>query len=125
MQVFRNGIVESAAGDVRTSSDGKNFLPARTLENEVSAKVYDYMGALSEAGVLPPLFVMLGGVRMHGTVFADADTAAIPPAIPRSNLYFPSIVAEQYGAREVYRRVLKPIFDAIWNAAGYAERPAS
>jgi hypothetical protein len=56
---------------------------------------------------------------------ADLPIDRIEPAIPRSNLYFPSVVAEEYGAREVYRRVLKPIFDAMWNAAGYAERPAS
>ena len=64
---FEIGIIELAAGDVRIHNDGKYYLFPRTLENEFAAKVYDYMSVLSEAGVAPPVFIMLGGVRMHGT----------------------------------------------------------
>jgi hypothetical protein len=125
VQVFRNGIIESAAGDVRTPADGKHFLFARTLENEIAAKVSDYMSVLSEVGVTPPVFIMLGGVRMHGTVLAGEDTAATQPPLQRSEIHFPSISIEEYGGKEIYRNALRPTFDAIWNAAGYQASPTS
>jgi hypothetical protein len=66
-QVFRNGIVESAAGDVRRTTDQGRVLFARDIEDEIVPKIAAYMAMLSLAEVSPPMFVMFGGVRMHGT----------------------------------------------------------
>ena len=122
VQVFRDGIIKSAAGDVRTPVDGHHLLSARTLENEVAAKVFDYMSMLSEAGVTPPVFIMLGGVRMHGTNVTGDGTATGPP-LRGAEIYFPPIILEEYGDRETYRNALRPIFDANSNAAGTEGSP--
>lgn len=47
VQAFRSGIIESAAGDVRTPSDGAFLLYAVNFENEISQKIEDYMTVLA------------------------------------------------------------------------------
>jgi Putative DNA-binding domain len=123
VQVFRNGIIESAAGDVRTSDAGKKFLTARTMENQIAAKVADYMAKLSEVGISPPILVLVAGVRMHGTTVAGDHTSVAQPTLQRPELHFPAITLNDFRSREDYRRALNPIFDAIWNAAGYEGSP--
>jgi hypothetical protein len=47
VQVFRNGIIESAAGDVRIRTDQGSFLLyADHLENQIAQKIDNYMNAL-------------------------------------------------------------------------------
>ena len=128
VQVFRNGIVETATGDVRTDlrtafSGGQWSLDPQVLENEATTKVFEYMSTLSSVGVLPPFFVMLGGVRMHGTLVRGPETSATQPQIQKPDLHFPVVTLNHIGEREIYRQALKPIFDALWKAAGYAGWP--
>jgi hypothetical protein len=35
-------------------------------------------------------------------------------------LLLPEVIIEDYGSPEDYARVLRPIFDALWNVAGFA-----
>jgi hypothetical protein len=62
VQVFRNGVIESAAGDVRTRADQGFLLYADNLENEIAQKIENYMTALSNAGIAPPMLIMLSGI---------------------------------------------------------------
>jgi hypothetical protein len=120
VQVFRNGIIETAAGDVRTKfQDGKLYLLARRFDNEIAASVRNYMPVLSSVGVSCPVIIMVAGVRMANTfIFPGERISFLPPEIRRSELHFPWITIEAFGSQEDYRKALKPIFDAIWNAAG-------
>jgi len=119
VQVFRNGIIESAAGDVRVKMpDGSLLLYAENVEDEILTKIKTYMSALSHAEVTPPMFVMLAGVRMHGTIVVGIPLAEIETRpLRKSNLLLPGVTFEDYA--QDYRQALKSIFDAIWNAAGY------
>jgi Schlafen, AlbA_2 len=123
VQVFRNGIIESAAGDVRAKDDEQRLvLYARDFEDHIATKIEAYMSALSHAEVPPPLLVMLGGVRMHGTTVIGNPLASYTekPVLRKPDFFLPVVSIEDYGSLEDYRRSLKPIFDAFWNAAGYA-----
>lgn len=122
-QVFRNSIIESAAGDVRAKVGQKFVLYASEAEREIAHKIERYMTVLSNAGVSPPMFVLLSGIRMHGTMVAADRPIAAQPSLRKSDLVLPAITLEAYGAKKDYCRALKPIFDAIWNAAGYAASP--
>jgi hypothetical protein len=42
-----------------------------------------------------------------------------PSALRSSELRLPAVTVEDYGERADYGKVLKQIFDALWNAAGY------
>jgi Putative DNA-binding domain len=122
VQVFRNGIIESAAGDVRAKTDeGLLVLYAEGVEDNIATKFEKYMSALSHAEVSPPMLVMLAGVRMVGTVVIGKPNAALIAKRPlrKSDLLLPVVTIEDYGGLEDYRQSLRPIFDAVWNAAGY------
>jgi hypothetical protein len=121
VQVFRNGIIESAAGDVRAKTEQGWVLYAEEVEDHILTKIEKYMVALSHAEVPPPMLVMLAGVRMHGTTVIGKPLATLmdKPRLRKSDLLLPMVTIENYGRLQDYRQSLKPIFDAVWNAAGY------
>ena len=121
VQVFRTGIIEAAAGDVRSLTPPRGqLLYAESLEDQVTTKLESYLSALDRAGVPPPLLVIVGGVRMAGTFVAGTSLSIWMDPLPLpGDVSFPAIRIENYGPLEDYRRALKPIFDAVWNAAGY------
>jgi hypothetical protein len=123
VQVFRNGIIESAAGDVRSHEQRGPVLFAESFENQIVTNLQDYMNALAHAEVSPPMLVMLAGVRMSGTIVIGNPLATIPPRarpLP-AEVRFPSITLNDFGDIDAYSRALRPIFNAIWNAAGYPQ----
>jgi hypothetical protein len=120
VQVFRNGIIESAAGDVRARVDRGWILYAEEIEDHICTKIENYMSALAHAEIPPPMLVILGGVRMHGTIMIGKPLVYRETQIlQKAELLLPAVTIDDYGLLEEYRRALKPIFDAIWNAAGY------
>jgi hypothetical protein len=124
VQVFRNGIVESAAGDVRAKQGQTFVMYAGNIESEIASKVADYMAMLSRAEVPPPMFVMLSGVRMHQTAVVNTRPTATQPVLRKSDWILPAVAIEDYGRKEDYCQALKPMLDAIWNAAGYERSPS-
>jgi hypothetical protein len=122
VQVFRNGIIESALGDARTKLDQGMVLYAASVENEVAMKVENYMAALAHAEVSPPMLVMLAGVRMAATsVIGNPYATLVAAQTLPADVRFPTVTLDDFSGLENYRRALKPMFDAIWNAAGYAK----
>jgi hypothetical protein len=123
LQVFRNGIIESVAGDVRVpDAQGTRQLYATQVEDAVVRNVSSSMTALSHAGVPPPMLILLGGVRMHQTKVIGSPVgylSAPPTPLRSSELHLPAVTVEDYGESADYGKVLKQIFDALWNAAGY------
>jgi len=43
-----------------------------------------------------------------------------PELFNKSELLLPEIIIEDYGTEQDYQRAMRPAFDALWNAAGYA-----
>ncbi len=122
LQVFRNGIIESVAGDVRVrEAQGIWQLYAKQVEGEVVRNVSSSMTALSHAEVPPPMLILLGGARMHQTKVIGVGYPPLNPPLPLQNseLRLPAVTIEDYGEEADYGRALKKIFDALWNAAGY------
>ena len=124
LQVFRNGIIETVAGDVREPyATGTLRLRAMHVESEVIKSVSSSMTALSHAEVQPPMLIMLGGVRMDGTMVVGPVDGFAPPGPPsllrKSELHLPAVTIEGYGEKSDYAKALKQVFDALWNAADY------
>jgi hypothetical protein len=121
VQVYRTGIIETAAGGIATVTDRGRMLPAEQVEDQIATKIEHYLRALRHVEVPPPFAVLLAGVRMHGT----AIVARLAPYYetlspqPEPDMFFPRVIIEDYGALGDYRQSLKPIFDALWNAGGY------
>jgi hypothetical protein len=122
VQVFRNGIVETAAADVRSSSNRGPYLLTEIFEDQITTHVEKYLASLRRAGVALPAYVMVAGTRMAGSYVFVNPHSPIPPAMQPLPMQFqlPTILIEDFSTIEEYRQALKPLFDAIWNAAGYA-----
>lgn len=124
LQAFRNGIIESAAGDVRErNAQGTWQLYATTVESEVISNAVSSITALSNVGVSPPMLILLGGVRMHQTKMRGSPMgfgpSSIPPPLRNPELRLPAVTVDGYGDRKDYCKALTQIFDALWNAGGY------
>jgi hypothetical protein len=122
VQVFRNGIVETAAADVRSSSNRGPYLFVEAFEDQIAIHVEKYLSSLRRAGVALPAYVMVAGTRMTGSYVFVNPHSAFPPTTQPLPLQFqlPTILIEDFSTIEEYRRALKPLFDAIWNAAGFS-----
>jgi hypothetical protein len=121
VQVYRNGIIESAAGGISTITDRGQMLPAEDVEDQIITKVAIYLTALRHLEVPPPLSVLLAGVRVHNTAIVPrlAPYYTTLVILPEPDMFFPPRIIEDYGRLEDYRQTLRPIFDALWNAGGY------
>jgi Putative DNA-binding domain len=122
VQVFRNGIVETAAADVRSSSNRGPYLLTEAFEGQITIHIEKYLASLRRAGVALPAYVMVAGTRMAGSYVFVNPHSPLPPAVHPLPMQFqlPTVLIEDFSTIEEYRQALKPLFDAIWNAAGYA-----
>lgn len=72
-------------------------------------------------GVQPPLLVMLSLIGVNGLAI-ETRTSAIstrgPDPIDREVLMLPDVLLDAFECDAA--QVLRPAFDVLWNAAGYA-----
>jgi hypothetical protein len=123
VQVFRNGIMEACAGGVCIEGlAGRQVLYAMDAEDQVLRRLGGYLAGLSAAGVAPPVAVLLSGVRLRDVIVVGNPVGRGVEVSPlqHSELTLPEVVLEDFGTSDDHRRELKPVFDALWNAAGYA-----
>jgi len=73
----------------------------------------------------PPFFIMVSflGVKGYKIVFQKSEhyIAEFTNEIDRMNLIIPEVIVENFDVN--LSEVMKPIFDTIWNAAGYIASP--
>jgi len=121
VQVYRNGIIETAAGGIANATERGLTIVAEDAEDQITTKLCDYLNALRNIELPPPFAVLLAGVRM-------TNVAIVPHRVPYNttllhqtepDMFFQPVMIDDYADFENYRRALKPLFDALWNAAGW------
>ena len=121
VQLFRIGIIEAVEGvllDPR-HKDGKLSIPGIAYERELIKSLAIYLSALETLNVELPIFVFLTLVGVRGYLMAVGQQGfAKDYTIDRDILLLPEVVIESYDI--VPEDVLKPCFDAIWNACGFS-----
>lgn len=122
IQLFRNGIVEAVLADIKNQTqDGRKELPGGWFEEQLITYIPIYLRTLRDIGVEPPLFLMFSMLGVSGFMFQIGDHFRrfrynqIP--IDRDALLIPEIMLESFDVEPI--TVLRPIFDAVWNAAGW------
>jgi len=119
-QVFRNGIIESAAGQFFSQRGSERVIWANEVEYQMIGRLKHYLAALAHAAVAPPFAIMLTLEGMEGLSIVGNPLATMPLVPIRDNvLPFPEVVLEDYGTQQDHARALRPVFDALWNAANY------
>lgn len=121
LQVFRNGIIEAVNAEVLNAYDGSATLPASAFEEEEMGMLPRWLALQRHMGVQPPLLVMLSLIGVNGLAI-ETRTSAIstrgPDPIDREVLMLPDVLLDAFECDAA--QVLRPAFDVLWNAAGYA-----
>jgi hypothetical protein len=120
LQVFRNGIIETAAADIRSLSDRGSYFLAPIFEDQIITHLDSYLTSLRRAGAVLPAYVMVAATRMGGYVFFHPHAPMRESQPLPSQFELPTILIEDFADLAQYRQALKPLFDAVWNAAGYS-----
>ncbi len=121
-QTFRNGIIEAVdACMVIPISDSRNI--QREYEKKIIQGVTKYTSIQKKLGAEPPFFIMLSLLDVKGYSMSinsplNFGSLRLNHQIDRSNLLVPEVLIENFDFES--SKVMKPIFDAVWNACGYS-----
>jgi len=145
-QVFRRGIIESVFDLSYLLPDAlQNYGPEKDLKVFSGKKselallqgVKRYAQLQQLLGIEPPLFIMVSflGVKNYkmlredydGHIFTGGarDKAILEEAnIDRANLVIPEVLMDTFDSgNDHITKVMRPIFDTLWNARGHACSP--
>ena len=123
-QLFRNGTIESVDGVVLSHEwQGQRLVPSAAYEDRLVRFVPKYLQVQKTLGLSPPvyIFVSLLGIKGHrlGVTESASDFEERYP-FDTDSLLLPEAVVSDFS--DDIAVLLRPLFDMVWNAAGY---PAS
>lgn len=116
-QLYRNGVIE-AVNVLTHEYEGKPTIPSQSYENNLMQFLPTCFQLLGEIGANVPIVIALAltntrGVRM-GVDFLWAGGAH---DIEQDTLILPETVVHDFS--QPVEKILKPMFDIVWNACGY------
>jgi hypothetical protein len=133
-QVFRNGIIESVDTSLiginaqSVARFGSNIEPMSFSGEKYERKLLEATKRYTELQKLlaiePPFFIMVSFLGVKGyRIFIQKSEydAEFTDKIDRMNLIIPEVMVENFDVN--LSEVMKPIFDTVWNAAGYIASP--
>jgi hypothetical protein len=118
MQLFRNGSIEAVDARLLARMDERKTIPSTALEGRLVRGLESYLAALRELDIQPPIVAMVSLLDVQGYQMAVAEGGfRDSSAIDRESLLLPDILIEEYEVS--IGTVLRPAFDALWQACGY------
>jgi hypothetical protein len=120
-QLFRNGCIEAVEAFILSPRNNHLILSHKDLGEEVMKAMTKYITFLKNIGLQPPFMVFLSlldvrGYEMH--LRLDQIPVLHTHPVDRDNLIIPEIILESF--QFDVDIIMRPIFDAIWNACGYS-----
>jgi len=120
VQVYRDGRIEAVTGRLlATEHEGKMIIPSIAYEDKTIKYLQTCLGILKELDCAFPIAIALTltntkGLEMSGDKWGwDASHP-----ISEHTLILPEYLLEDFDAAP--SKILKPMFDLVWNACGYA-----
>lgn len=102
---------------------GKEIIPAPGYEAQLVSHLGEHLAVLKRVGVEPPLVLMLTllgvkgySIELHPTVWWGGDPWP-GRAVDRPDVLLPEILVDSFESN--LADLIKPAFDAMWNAAGW------
>ena len=125
-QLFRSGVVESVLGDIaRTAEGGGASLNAAYYELRLTQQhcsMERFMEELHDLEIEPPIWCFLSVLGVKGaTILTHHYFPGERREIDRDVLLLPETVIHDLASSSV--AILRPSFDLVWNASGYAASP--
>jgi hypothetical protein len=122
-QVFRNGIIETATRSLFVTHEGRKLVPCGRLTNDVIQHIRSAIVFYQRLNVPPPFAAMLTLTDVGEYEFATgAETGGYyTHRVDRVDLPLPAVTVQDFGGRPV--DICRPMFDALYNAAGFPKWP--
>jgi hypothetical protein len=124
VQIFRSGAIEAVEASLLnltewrkvTNASMADFIPSSELERLLIKAVSNYTNIQKRIGIDPPIFVMISLLGVRGFRVTTGQTTFSGNVIDRDALILPDVVLDDFAVDPGI--LLKPIFDAIAQAAG-------
>jgi hypothetical protein len=120
LQGFRNGIMESVDSSMLRFSQQRS-IPTKIFEEEIVKALQTFVTIYQMISVAPPIEIMLSLIGVKGYKLGISRKINQwndhVNYIDRDTLLLPDVVTENFSAS--IPTVLRPIFDAMWNSAGW------
>lgn len=121
-QVFRSGIVEGVSAQILSSRKDLNMIPSVSFEKNIAQATEKYLEGIRDAGVPLPVLIMLSLARMQGVKLAvHSRLQHKVRQADRSVLDLPDVVVREEDDGEAIYKLLRPVFDALWQSFGLQE----
>lgn len=122
VQLFRNGIVESVTCHLLYERNGKGIISINAMEKELMKSVSHYLDIQKRFNVTAPCLAVLTltGVLGYG-LNAERVDLWDRREIDRNPLFFQPVEIIDFEVEPA--KVLRRIFDQVWNAVGYPRCP--
>lgn len=117
LQLFRNGAIETADTYMLKSNSREKQIRVTALENELISALDRLLKVENELDVQPPISIMISLIWVKGYRLIEGRFGGSIP-IDRDILILPDLLVDNYGLNVA--EILRPAFDAIWQAAGYS-----
>lgn len=118
-QVFLSGRVEAVC-DTGQAADGTPVIASVWYEKEILESTASFLRSLQTFDVHPPAVLLVSFVGVKGvTLTMKPGYGDMAHPIDRDVLLLPDVLIEEM-PRDL-TRLLRPIFDAVWNACGIAQ----
>ncbi|MGO9470593.1 MAG: helix-turn-helix domain-containing protein [Isosphaeraceae bacterium] len=117
VQFFRSGAIEAVSSQILINHDGGKTLPTGAIERELMEATNSYLSAYKKLQVEPPIIVMISLIGVRGYTIRAGAFRDSQGSIDRDNVLLPDLLIEDLPVP--VETVLKPAFDAMWQASGW------
>ncbi len=121
LQIFRDGSLEGVNASLLEPREGRHRVPSIAFEESVLNSALRYAQSLRRLQVDAPLAFMLTllGVSQYRISYQGGSPGFEGDAFRKDVILIPALVVENYDAD--LASAMKPTFDMVWNAAGWAK----
>lgn len=121
LQTFRNGIIEAVDTEMLAPFQGKRIIFSKSYEKEILEGISRFLSIKKKLGIEPPLFIMLSLLEVKGYIIRGESkfSRSLGNPIDRDTLLISEVMVEDFDVNPA--KVMRPIFDAVWNAAGWPQ----
>jgi hypothetical protein len=116
VQLFRNGSIEIVNSSML---EGTPLIP-KEFEVELLIHLRESTMLLKRIDIQPPIFIMLSLLGVKGFKM-ETTRPTFHPTIEKKDLLVTEVMMENYELDT--DRLMKPVFDAVWNACGWPKSP--
>lgn len=125
-QIFKNGVIEAVNHSILDKLINERFfIPSVLFEESVSTACFGLLEFQKSMGIEPPILIFLTLLGVKGYIMgvnARLQSACFDSQdnlfIDRDTLLVPEVIVQNYEGINI-KSIMKPIFDSVWNAAGW------